>query len=113
MTSSVYVMVALQLTALVVVGSIFALVVSRVRKRGTRAATSNMLLAAVTASITYAWFWVFISAPILGALVAVLAIAATALFIVRTRSSWSEVRADCAVAVAFLATMLGALAVVG
>jgi uncharacterized membrane protein YeaQ/YmgE (transglycosylase-associated protein family) len=51
--SSIYLMIAIQLIALLVVGSLFGLVVSRLRKRDARATIANILLASLGATVIY------------------------------------------------------------
>lgn len=106
-------MLAIPLTALVVVGSLFGLVVSRLRKRDARATIENILLASFCAAVVFFWLLVFIAVPVIGALSAGLSIASIALYIAKSRPTWSEARADYAVAVAFLVLILGVLGVVG
>jgi hypothetical protein len=110
---SVYAFLALKLAALAAAGSVFALVVSRIRKRGPRATIYNILLAILAAAIVDACFLLFFFAPVLGLLVAAISIVGTTIFIVRTRPTWSQVRTDLGVAVAFVVVNLIVLGITG
>jgi len=111
--AEIYGFLALKLAALAVAGSVFAFVVSRIRKRGPRATIYNVLLAILAAAMVDAWFLLFFFAPVLGPLVAAISIVGTTIYVVRTRPTWPQVWADLGVAVAFVVVNLAVLGITG
>ena len=111
--SSLPVFVAFQLTVLLVVSGLFALLVSRIRKREPRATIRNILYASLFSLLAYACMALFFVAPVIGLTTAVIMLLAAALYIVVSRPTWSRVAADGLVAITLLALVLGVLGVVG